>query len=146
MSEDTPPAELTFQDIELRGRFHFQGKNYTKISVNKAHCDERRDGDGPRRFRLEQIVGPEERPERPASAPTEPAVAPLTPGQSKPQASKTEPKREPKREPKPAPKTDAKPSAVKPLKPESNLNRPELSPASPASPASDAPADPKPQG
>lgn len=140
--QDPTPPELTFQDAAIGGRFHFQGKNYTKISVNKAHCDERRDGEGPRRFRPEQIIGPEERPERPAPAPTEPAVAPLSPGQSKPQASKTEPKREPK----PAPKTDAKPSAVKPLKPESNSNRPELSPASPASPAADAPADPKPQG
>jgi hypothetical protein len=102
MPDELTPAPLTFKDVPIdpvTGRFHFEGRHYTKVSYNKARCDERRDGDAPRRFRDSDLVQPE-RTSHPAarreplenasletgkSGPTKPPVKPPTKPQAKPE-------------------------------------------------------------
>lgn len=84
MSDETPKA-LTFKELQIGVRFSFEGRNYTKSSYNKARYDERRDGDGPTRFRDEDEVEPEIKATHSNSAPhkaaDEPAKQPAKPTQ-----------------------------------------------------------------
>jgi hypothetical protein len=47
---------MTFAELELGTDFVRNGVTYKKCSVNKAHKKERRDGEGPSRFRAADEV------------------------------------------------------------------------------------------